>query len=112
MSKTVITIEHLECGQKGACADFRINQYRALIKAERHGVYIDDRVVPACLTEDEVKQLARGFVHNWASRPEWRQPQLKNANWSLFTRPIDSKTVNDEQQASEWEVLIVQPFLD
>ncbi len=75
MSKTVITIEQLEGGQRGAYADSR---YRAHIKAERHGVYISDKVIPFRMTEDEVKQLARRFVHGWADNPEWHQARLKS----------------------------------
>ena len=103
MSKTVITIEQLECGQRGPYADSR---YRARIKAERHGVYTNGRVIPLHLTEDEVKPLARRFVHNWVDNPEWHQPRLESM------RPIDQRIVDDEERAGEWDVLIIQPFLD
>jgi len=104
MSKTVITIEQLEHGQRGAYADSR---YRAKIKAERHGIYTDGRVIPLRMTEDEVKQLARRFVHGWVDNPEWHQARLESV------LPIIGPDMMDgTQRAAEWEVLIVQPFLD
>jgi len=103
MSKTVITIEHLQCGQRGPYADSR---YHARIKAERHGVYTNGKVIPDYLTETTVKQLARRFVHGWADSPEWHQPRLESM------RPIDPKIIRGEEKAGEWDVLIVQPFLD
>lgn len=104
MSKTVITIEQLEGGQRGAYADSR---YRACIKAERHGVYTDGRVIPLRLSKDEAEQLARRFVHNWSANSEWHQPRLESI------RPITGPdTIDGVQRSVGWEVLIIQPFLD
>jgi len=103
MSKTVITIEHLATGQPWPYAD---SKYRAQIKAERHGIYTNGRVIPYYLTENETKQLARKFVHSWSDTPKWHQSRLE------MIRPVGGKEIGGELKSGEWEVLIIQPFLD
>lgn len=103
MLKTIITIEHTENGQPRPYADSR---YSATIKAERHGVYTNGRIIPAYLNVDTVKQLARRFVHGWVDRPDWWQSRLERI------QPVKPRTIAGEERSGEWTVTIIQPFLD
>ncbi len=100
MSKTVITIEHLEAGQPRAHADSR---FHARIKAERHGVYLDDRVIPGYMTREEVEQLVKIFVHDFKDVPQWPESRLDRIC------PKNPKIIAGKSQSGEWEVLVVTP---
>jgi len=103
MSKTVITIEHIARGQPRAYSD---SFYKARISAERHGVYTNGRVVPLPLSLQDVKDLTQRFVHEFSEKPEWHESRLK------FATPRQPGEIAGEERSPEWEVLVVQPFLD
>jgi len=79
--KTIITIEIIER------ADF---QYRAQIKAEE--VNFRGWITPKILTEDDVKQLTRMFIH---SQGEWSETRLRSIKML---------------EVGLWEVLLIKPY--
>jgi len=96
---TTITIDMLEAGQQ-PYADAR---HRARIKAERSSV-CSNCAIPRYLTEAEVKQLARIFIHDFKDKPEWHESRIT----SLISK--DLKIIAGEPKAPEWEVLIITPY--
>lgn len=101
--RTIITIEHLAAGQPRPHADSR---YHARITAERHGVYTNDTVIPCYMDEGEITALTRLFVHNFYDEPEWYQSRLFRAT------AVNPKTILGTIKSGEWEVLVVEPYLD
>jgi hypothetical protein len=103
MSKTVIEIEFLEAGQPRPYADSR---YRARIRGTRHGVYTNDKVLDLAISEEEARALVRFFVHNYKDEPDWHEPRL------TCIKVTKEKKMGPTELPLEWEVTIVQPFLD
>jgi hypothetical protein len=101
MSKTVITIEHLEAGQRRPYAD---TKHRAIIRAERHGVLTDGKIIPAYLDEDEIKQLTNIFVRKFIENGEWYESRLE------IIQPKNPKNIASKQKSEEWEVLVVTEY--
>ena len=114
MSKTIVEIEILQAGQPRPYAD---SMYEAYVSCRLDGIYTYGRPVYRILTEHEVKQLAKLFVHSVVLPDEagWWEPQLKLCAAVGPTPDMIAESKDPGRpmpQEVRWHIQIVQQYTD